>query len=71
MESQQCGGTVFLPIVAPCNHPMHPKILLLPVADLGISGGGDGLGDEGEGAGGGTPSRRGSGGLATGKIFCK
>jgi hypothetical protein len=30
---------------------------------------GDGLGDEGEGAGGGNPSRRGSGGLAPGKFF--
>jgi hypothetical protein len=38
---------------------------------LGFSGARDGLGDEGEGAGGGTPSRRGSGGLAPGKIFCK
>jgi hypothetical protein len=40
------------------------------VADLGFSGGGDGLGDEGRvREGGGTLSRRGSGGLAPGKIF--
>jgi hypothetical protein len=42
-----------------------------PVADLEFSGVGDGLEDKEEGAGGGIPSRRGSGGLAPGKIFCK
>jgi hypothetical protein len=44
-------------------------MLMLVVADLGFCGGGDGLGDKGEGAGGGIPFRRGSGGLAPGKIF--
>jgi hypothetical protein len=43
--------------------------LLYPVADLGISGGGDGLGDEGEGAGGRYPLPPGVRGLGPREKF--
>jgi hypothetical protein len=61
-----------LPVVTePFKHIAIDIVGPLPVADLGFSGGGDGFGDEGEGAGGGYPLPPGVRGLGPGTIFCK
>jgi hypothetical protein len=56
-----------IPLLHPPSRP--PTKVAFPVADLGFSGGGDGLGDEGEGAGGGYPLPPGVGGLGPRENF--
>jgi hypothetical protein len=59
-----------VPRLVDCKLTHRPLGLLGPVADLGFSGGGDGLGDEGEGAGGGYPPPAGGpGAWPPGKFF--